>query len=142
MPKETFPVWAEPYVWARVTELVAELRQVPDTEKQPAVRFTPSAKVELAVADVALNMVAERPLLKVEVAVPFTAKLPFWSISKAVVVPEEVDEPMANMGWVVEYVGMPRENRAQGVEEPMPTVVPLSYTREFPKVPFEFHLVR
>ena len=44
-------------------------RQVLPIAKQPVVRLIPLAKVELAVAEVALKMVEERPAAKDEVAV-------------------------------------------------------------------------
>ena len=69
VPSEMFPVCAVPYVCAIVIEVVADCTQVPPIEKQPLVRFTPLAKVEEAVAEVALKMEAERPAAKVEVAV-------------------------------------------------------------------------
>ena len=69
VPKVMFPVWALPYVWAIVTEVVADWRQVPEMEKQPPERLRPFAKVEEAVVEVVFRMEAERPAAKVEVAV-------------------------------------------------------------------------
>ena len=90
----------------------------------------PPANVEVAVvvpmkypATAALPRVevpsTERAKVGVDVPIP---TLPLWSIMNGVVVPEEVDEEMANMGAVAEYVGTPIESFAQGVEEPMPTL--------------------
>ena len=65
--------------------------------------------------------------------------LPLLLTSNGVVVPEEVEEEMANIGAVAEYVDMPIERAAQGVEEPMPISVPLSYMRELTnEEPFHF----
>src|SRR3990167_7739173 len=63
--------------------------QVPLTAKHPAVRLMPLAAVEVAVAEVRLKLVALMPALKVEVALPCTARLP------VVVAPPEMVSPPA-----------------------------------------------
>jgi len=83
--KVTAPVRALPGILIEVTTLEAFGRQVFKTAKQPAVRFKPLAKVEEAVFEVALNMVAESPAAKVEVPCPAPTVIAAAKVEVAVV---------------------------------------------------------
>jgi hypothetical protein len=83
--KVTAPVRVLPGMMMEETTLAVVGRQVLPTAKQPEVRFSPFAKVELAVFDVALKIVAERPAAKVEVPCPAPTVMAAAKVEVAVV---------------------------------------------------------
>ena len=87
VPSQMLPVCAVPYVCAIVIEVVADWTQVPLIAMQPLVKFRPFANVELAVAEVALKMEADRPAPNVEVALlkRVVVAVPFCETERIVV---------------------------------------------------------
>jgi hypothetical protein len=83
--KVTAPVRVLPGMEMEETTLAVVGRQVLPTEKQPAVRLIPLAKVELAVFEVALKIEAERPAAKVEVPCPAPTVMAAAKVEVAVV---------------------------------------------------------